>query len=94
LPRLTWGVVWFSLLAAAFSVIGALLPLLDHRAMRGGWAAGILVGAAGFQITNARRLFLQSHPDEVRRWMQPAAMALYGVALLFFAAAAWTAAHR
>jgi len=95
LPRLTWRVVWFSLFAAALSLAAALLaPLFDHRALRGSWAVGIIVGSAGFQVANARRLFLLNHPGEVRAWMRPATVGLYAIALLFVGGAAWSLFHR
>lgn len=93
LPQQTWYVVWFSLLAAAVSLVGGLLPLFQHRGIRGPWAVGIIVGVAGFQVANARRLFLRNHPGEVRTWMRPASHALYGTSLVFFIVAGWFAFH-
>ena len=93
LPQATWRVVWFSLLAAALSLVAFLLPLLDDRGLRGAWAVAIIVGNAGFQLDNARHLFLRSHPGEARTWMWPASLALYGIAFLCLLEAGWAASR-
>lgn len=94
LPRLTWRVVGFSLLAAAVSLGAALYPILERQTVRASWPVGIIVLVAGFQVMNARRLFLHSHPAEVRSWMRPLGLSLYAIALLDFALLAWPLVQR
>lgn len=94
LPQLTWRVVWFSLLAAAFSLVGGSLSLYDHHGASGIGTAGIIVGGAAFQVANARRVFLRGCPSEVRSWMRPVTAGLCVLALVCFAVAGWVTIHH
>lgn len=70
-------VVVFSLVAAAFSIVGVAVASYDRPVPWTALLAGVVVACTGFQIANARRIFALNAPTAIRGWMTPTSRACY-----------------
>ena len=74
-----WRVAWFSVLAAGFSFLSALLSIVSDTSLRGVMLPGIIIALAGVQVHLAFRQTRRTEAEQFRAWMPGLSGTLYAL---------------